>query len=71
VSRTPDRVAGLRPRGESAGREGPERAPPAAAPAPRPTDPPPRGTDNPKLTRQNRKLLGKHYAARYGPRRGG
>jgi hypothetical protein len=29
------------------------------------------GTNNPKLTGQTRKLLGKHYAANYGERRGG
>jgi hypothetical protein len=28
-------------------------------------------TDNAKLTGQTRKLLGKHYAAKYGKRRGG
>jgi hypothetical protein len=29
------------------------------------------GADNPKLAGQVRKLLGKHYAAKYGKRRGG
>jgi len=66
VSRAPDRVAGLRPEGKVRGARGRS----ARRPPPQPTDPP-RGTDNPKLTRQTRKLLGKHYAARYGPRRGG
>ena len=39
--------------------------------APKPEQTELRAKNNRQLTAQNRKLLGKHYAAKYGKRKGG